>query len=60
MRNLNLIVKIKRKFKVSTTKSNNNFTIAPNRINRDFYSSIPNDKYVGDITYIHTKQGTLY
>lgn len=37
-----------------------NFTIAPNRINRDFYSSIPNDKYVGDITYIKTNQGTLY
>lgn len=60
MRNLNLKVKMKRKFKVATTNSNHSFTIAPNRINRDFYSSIPNDKYVGDITYIHTRQGTLY
>jgi transposase InsO family protein len=60
MKFLNLRTKMKRRFKVTTTNSNHNFTIAPNRINRDFYSSIPNDKYVGDITYIHTKQGTLY
>jgi len=60
MRNQNLKVKIKRRFKVATTNSNHNFTIAPNRINRDFYSSMPNDKYVGDITYIKTNQGTLY
>ena len=60
MRVQNLKVKMKRKFKVTTTNSNHNFTIAPNRISRDFYSSIPNDKYVGDITYIKTNQGTLY
>jgi len=57
---LNLKTKMKRRFKVTTTNSNHNFTIAPNRINRDFYSSAPNDKYVGDITYIKTKQGVLY
>ena len=57
---LNLKTKMKRKFKVITTTSNHNFDIAPNRINRDFYSSNPNDKYVGDITYIKTKQGTMY
>ena len=44
---LNLKTKMKRKFKVITTTSNHNFDIAPNRINRDFYSSNPNDKYVG-------------
>ena len=60
MKFLNLKTKMKRRFKVTTTNSNHNFTIAPNRINRDFYSSSPNDKYVGDITYIKTKQGTLY
>jgi len=57
---LNLKTKMRRKFKVTTTNSNHNFTIAPNRIKRDFYSSMPNDKYVGDITYIQTKQGTMY
>ena len=51
---------MKRKFKVTTINSNHNFTIAPNRINRDFYSTNPNDKYVGDITYIKTKQSFLY
>jgi transposase InsO family protein len=60
MRYLNLKTKMKRKFKVITTTSNHNFDIAPNRINRDFYSSNPNDKYVGDITYIKTKEGTMY
>ena len=51
---------MKRKFKVITTTFNHNFDIAHNRINRDFYSLNPNDKYVGDITYIKTKQGTMY
>lgn len=60
MKFLNLRTKMKRRFKITTTNSNHNFTIAPNRINRDFYSSNPNDKYVGDITYIKTQQGTLY
>ena len=60
MKSLNLRTKMKRKFKVTTTNSNHNFAIAPNRINRDFYSSNPNDKYVGDITYIRTNQGFLY
>jgi hypothetical protein len=45
---LNLKTKMKLKFKVITTTSNHNFDITPNRINRDFYSSNPNDKYVGD------------
>jgi len=60
MKLLNLRTKMKRRFKVTTTNSNHSFTIAPNRIKRDFYSPIPNDKYVGDITYIKTTQGTLY
>lgn len=57
---LNLKTKMKRRFKVTTTNSNHNFTIALNIINRDFYSSNPNDKYVGGITYIKTEQGTMY
>ena len=60
MKFLNLKTKMKRRFKVRTTNSNHNLTIAPNIINRDFYSSSPNNKYVGYITYIKTKQGTLY
>ncbi|PHR71120.1 MAG: hypothetical protein COA66_10390 [Arcobacter sp.] len=74
MRFLNLKTKRRRKFKVTTTNSNHNFTISPNRIKRDFYSSMPNDKYVGDkninknilnicffnVKYIQTKQETMY
>ncbi|NQY22245.1 MAG: IS3 family transposase [Campylobacteraceae bacterium] len=59
MKDLHLKVKIKRRYK-NTTDSNHNFPIAPNVINRDFYASEPDTKYVGDITYIHTGEGWLY
>ena len=32
----------------------------PNLLNRDFYADRPNQKWVTDISYIHTKQGVLY
>ena len=32
----------------------------PNLLNRDFKAERPNQKWVTDISYIHTKQGTLY
>ncbi|CAA6804047.1 MAG: Mobile element protein [uncultured Sulfurovum sp.] len=59
MKRLDLVVKGKRKFK-RTTDSNHNLPIAPNLLNRDFNATVPDSKYVGDITYIHTKQGWLY
>ena len=59
MKDLNLKVKMKRRYK-NTTDSNHNFPIAPNVLNRDFYASNPNEKYVGDITYISTGEGWLY
>jgi transposase InsO family protein len=59
MKDLNLIVKMKRRYK-NTTDSNHNLPIAPNVLNRDFYASEPDTKYVGDITYIHTGEGWLY
>lgn len=58
-RDLNLKVKMKRRYK-NTTDSNHNLPIAPNILNRDFYASNPNEKYVGDITYIPTGEGWLY
>jgi transposase InsO family protein len=60
MKSLNFSVKTKRRFKVLTTDSNHNLAVAPNRINQDFYVSEPNEVYVGDITYISTKEGWLY
>jgi len=59
MKDLNLKVKMKRRFK-NTTDSNHNLPIAPNILNRDFYASAPNEKWVGDITYISTGEGWLY
>jgi putative transposase len=51
--------KHKVKFK-STTNSNHNFPIAPNILNQDFSTDAPNEKWVGDITYIPTDEGWLY
>ncbi len=59
MKDLNLKVKMKRRYK-NTTDSNHNLPIAPNLLNRDFYASNPDEKYVGDITYISTGEGWLY
>ena len=59
MKDLSLKVKMKRRYK-NTTDSNHNLPIAPNLLNRDFYASAPDTKYVGDITYIATGEGWLY
>ena len=60
MKALGLVVKMKRKYRVSTTNSNHHYKISPNRLQRDFKTNVPNEVYVGDITYIHTLQGWLY
>ncbi len=60
MKSLNLVPKMRKKFKVNTTDSNHNLPIAPNILDRDFNSDAPDTKYVGDITYIHTSEGWLY
>ena len=60
MKKLGLLCKNKKRFKIKTTNSNHNFSIAPNRLKQDFYVSKANEIYVGDITYIPTKQGWLY
>lgn len=51
--------KTKRKFKV-TTDSNHSYPISPNLLERDFTATAPDQKYVGDITYIWTLEGWLY
>jgi len=54
-----LHVQTKRKFKV-TKDSNRNKPIAPNLLQREFNVISPNTAYVGDITYIPTREGWLY
>ena len=60
MKELGLVAKSKKRYKINTTDSNHNLPIAPNLLNRDFYASQADEKYVGDITYIPTQEGWLY
>ena len=60
MKEIGLVVKMNRKFKVTTTDSNHNYKISPNRLQRDFRTNVADEVYVGDITYIRTQQGWLY
>jgi putative transposase len=48
-----------RKHKV-TTNSNHSLGIAPNILDGDFATDLPNRKWAGDITYIWTHEGWLY
>ncbi len=57
---LGLVAKTKKRYRINTTNSNHNLPVAPNILNRDFYASYPDEKYVGDITYIPTNEGWLY
>jgi len=49
----------KKKFK-STTDSDHQLSVFDNLLNRDFYASEPNQKWVSDITYVWTDEGWLY
>lgn len=54
-----LRAKAAKKFK-ATTNSNHNLPVAPNLLQQDFTATEPNQKWVGDITYIQTTEGWLY
>jgi len=51
--------KMRRKFK-ATTNSKHNKPIAANLLDRHFAASEPDQAYVGDITYIPTREGWMY
>jgi transposase InsO family protein len=59
MQHLGLQVQAKKKFKV-TTDSKHNLPVAENLLNLDFSATEPNQKWVGDISYIWTTEGWLY
>jgi transposase InsO family protein len=44
----------------TTTQQHPGDRIAPNLLNREFSASMPNQKWVSDITYIGTAEGWLY
>lgn len=59
MRRQGLRAKAAKKFK-ATTNSRHDLPVAPNLLNQDFTAAAPNQKYVGDITYLWTDEGWLY
>jgi putative transposase len=48
--------RLRRKFKANTY-SDHDYPVAPNLLNQDFKADKPNQKWVGDITYIATDEG---
>jgi putative transposase len=59
MKRQGLVAKAARKFKV-TTDSKHSLPVAPNLLEQDFSATGPNQKLVGDITYLMTSEGWLY
>lgn len=59
MREEGIVARKKRRF-VATTQSNHALETPPNVIARDFRAAGPNEKWVGDITYLRTRDGFLY
>ncbi|WP_208585884.1 IS3 family transposase [Gracilibacillus suaedae] len=60
MKELNLRSCVSKPYKVSTTHSNHDDPVAPNRLNQHFTAPEPNKIWVADITYIPCRQGRLY
>lgn len=60
MRKSGIKARRRRAYKVTTTLSKHNYPMAPNTLNRQFWASGPDEKWVGDITYIKTREGWLY
>ncbi len=59
LRRQGLRAKAAKKFK-ATTNSRHHLPVAPNRLEQDFTAVAPNQKWVGDITYLWTDEGWLY
>lgn len=59
MTSAGLVCQTKRKFKITTDSKHNN-PISPNLLERQFAVNQPDKYWVGDITYIPTKEGWLY
>ncbi len=59
MRDEGICGRKKRQFKC-TTDSNHEYPVPPNILARNFTSERPDEVWVGDITYVSTREGWLY
>ena len=57
---LHNIHSIRKKAYKITTNSKHSYAVSPNLLQRNFIADKPNQKWVGDITYIRTDEGWLY
>ena len=60
MKKAQIIPRKAEKWHPQTTRQRMGARVAPNLLNQDFSASRPNEKWVGDITYIDTQEGWLY
>lgn len=60
MKQAQIRAKTHRRFKVLTTDSNHDLPVFKNVLNRNFTAEGPNEKWLCDITYIHTAEGFIY
>jgi putative transposase len=60
MREMNLRAKQKGKFRPHTTEVDPDAMISPNLLEQDFTAEAPNQRWVGDITYLETTEGFEY
>jgi transposase InsO family protein len=51
--------RVRRAF-VRTTDSEHDQPVAPNLLDRDFTANQPNERWVGDVTYLRTPEGWVY
>lgn len=57
----NALISVRRKkYRPQTTDSNHAHAIAANLLEQEFTATKPNERWVGDITYIATAEGWLY
>lgn len=52
--------RMRKKWKVTTQRSNKAVEIAPNHLDQNFKAEVPNRVWVSDITYVATEEGWLY